>query len=775
MGLIKQPVRVAANGDLVPSGAATVDGVTLVDGDRVLIGYGASPSHSTTYGGIWVVNTAGAWSRASDAATANDLKPGSIVASREGTSLGKSIFVNVSDPGTWASFGAVPQTWALAGPPTAPKYLKDPVRWIFSDGPSWPLAGLSHRGANIQDGDRVLIGFFTSAGIDPGAGIDWAVESGIWVAHAGAWTRASDADTWDKLMPGSIVPVMGAGWTLPSGENSPGTLMINRTDPASWNSSSLGVTRQVWDRTLSYGMLADTITGAPNGAATDQGDYVAGILSNFNTVQRAIAALTIPALDSVNTTGSALSGLDSTSYTPGVRAFVRSVDAYFELREGSSLTVDHLTVETAVNFPSGGQWVRLAERSAKWNARTSWYVDGQNGAASDENDGTIGTPLKTVQELARRLHEAQITGVVTVNIVSDCLSTDKAAFTYRVKPGTLGQLYFVGVPTVVRSGTFTAGTANASTASFNDDYHIEDTSLGATTWTSLGYIAKTTSTDAYLLARTNGTVAYGWLAKDKGSNQARTSAPHAAGSPLLSTWANGDTYQIRKLPRVYDMRFQIDQLASAKFEFLNISWGNAQPANLDGIDFRRCFFSPTTRLFMLAGNYENCCWTNGNSGFFGGTVAGQTSIAGASQIQAGLFVGSGASNYTICTQGSYVQFGNTLTVTFQGARMNCFGQSVVNSISVAFYDCTGDLLTVGTGARCVVTALSGNGNSAYIVNVTQGGSMCAYQTPSWASDAISSKSNAFRVVNSAGDAPFATVSGPTGSLTSPYFAGIIPA
>jgi len=58
-------VRLVATGNLSLNGAATIDGVAVVTGDRVL----AAGQTVASQNGIWIANTAGAWTQASDWAT----------------------------------------------------------------------------------------------------------------------------------------------------------------------------------------------------------------------------------------------------------------------------------------------------------------------------------------------------------------------------------------------------------------------------------------------------------------------------------------------------------------------------------------------------------------------------------------------------------------------------------------------------------------------------------------------------------------------------------
>jgi hypothetical protein len=78
---LKASVRVATTGDIVLGGATTeVDGVTLAQDDRVL----AKQQSTATQNGIWVVNTSGAWTRAADANTAEEVTAGLFTFVEEG-------------------------------------------------------------------------------------------------------------------------------------------------------------------------------------------------------------------------------------------------------------------------------------------------------------------------------------------------------------------------------------------------------------------------------------------------------------------------------------------------------------------------------------------------------------------------------------------------------------------------------------------------------------------------------------------------------------------
>lgn len=106
----KDSVRAASTGNVATlSGPQTIDGVSLVAGDRVLL----KDQTTATANGIYVVAT-GAWARALDADAASELLPGTIVGVQEGTANLDKLFMLVTNgpivigtsPLSFQSYGA---------------------------------------------------------------------------------------------------------------------------------------------------------------------------------------------------------------------------------------------------------------------------------------------------------------------------------------------------------------------------------------------------------------------------------------------------------------------------------------------------------------------------------------------------------------------------------------------------------------------------------------------------------------------------------------------
>lgn len=109
----KAPVRGASSIPMLhpPNGAGNVDGITVGNGDRVLLTAQGVGSEN----GLWVVNLVGNWTRPTDFDTSAEAGPGVAVAVTEGTSNGDSIWLMTTNApitlGTTAlAFSKVPMS-----------------------------------------------------------------------------------------------------------------------------------------------------------------------------------------------------------------------------------------------------------------------------------------------------------------------------------------------------------------------------------------------------------------------------------------------------------------------------------------------------------------------------------------------------------------------------------------------------------------------------------------------------------------------------------------
>lgn len=89
---VKQSVRVATTANVTLSGLQTIDGVTLVAGDAVLVMSQTAPADN----GIYIV-ASGAWARRNDANTSAKVNPGAFVFVEEGNANHDNGFVLTTD------------------------------------------------------------------------------------------------------------------------------------------------------------------------------------------------------------------------------------------------------------------------------------------------------------------------------------------------------------------------------------------------------------------------------------------------------------------------------------------------------------------------------------------------------------------------------------------------------------------------------------------------------------------------------------------------------
>lgn len=104
-------VRAASTANLTLSGAQTIDGVSVVAGDRVLVKNQTTASAN----GIYVAN-AGAWVRSTDADSAAELLNAAVFVS-EGTTLGNSVWLMTTDAPI--TLGTTSLVWTQIGAGTS--------------------------------------------------------------------------------------------------------------------------------------------------------------------------------------------------------------------------------------------------------------------------------------------------------------------------------------------------------------------------------------------------------------------------------------------------------------------------------------------------------------------------------------------------------------------------------------------------------------------------------------------------------------------------------
>jgi len=112
---VKQGCRIATTTNIVPSGIQTLQGIALVDGDRVLVAGQTNPVNNA----IYIVHT-GPWALAPDFNTSSQIISGCMVSIAQGSSSGLVYVLTTPDPIT---LGTSPLTFVplgFGGPPAQP-------------------------------------------------------------------------------------------------------------------------------------------------------------------------------------------------------------------------------------------------------------------------------------------------------------------------------------------------------------------------------------------------------------------------------------------------------------------------------------------------------------------------------------------------------------------------------------------------------------------------------------------------------------------------------
>jgi phage-related tail fiber protein len=230
----KDPVRVVATTNSASLGLLTIDEVTLVAGDRVLLTGQTLPRLN----GIWIAATT-AWARASDANTSAKVVAETLVPVSEGTLYSDTLWLlTTNNPivldTTSLTFAQLPNTADKVRIDASP--TKEPCRAVSIT--NITLSGLQTiDGVSLAANERVLV-----------TGQTTQSTNGLYTAQSGAWVRTTDADTTAKISSGFLVAV------------SEGTL----------NADTLWMLSSNAPLTLGPSALVFIQAGGPRGTATPQ-------------------------------------------------------------------------------------------------------------------------------------------------------------------------------------------------------------------------------------------------------------------------------------------------------------------------------------------------------------------------------------------------------------------------------------------------------------------------------------------------------------------------
>ena len=236
--VVFNPVLLASTGTLTLSGVGqTIDGQTVAAGDRIL----AKNQTNSAENGIYVA-AGGQWARASDADTKEELRSGAFAFVTAGTANGGKGFALTNDA---VEVGTTPltfQAFSVASPRTN---VWSPANVLGSADVATTiniaLSGLQTiDGVLLSAGNRVLVKNQAKP-----------AENGVYVVAAGAWSRATDADTAAEL-PGGTTLFVKSGT---QNRNTAWNIDNSITQTATTVSNSAVVNNLFSTAALSVGML----------------------------------------------------------------------------------------------------------------------------------------------------------------------------------------------------------------------------------------------------------------------------------------------------------------------------------------------------------------------------------------------------------------------------------------------------------------------------------------------------------------------------------------
>lgn len=189
----------------------------------------------------------------------------------------------------------------------------------------------------------------------------------------------------------------------------------------------------------------------------------------------------------------------------------------------------------------GSQRANLLRLNHTFPTRDFYVAD----YGDDSALGDVSHPVKTLTEVARRLHRQLIETAVNIYLLTDI--TDSPCFYLDIKNYYTSYIWIHGTKTLIGSGSFTSvqkyvvPTPNSSTRS---DQQITDSNLPVS-WTASGFVGKI----IYITSGPNSG-SYAWVYQDLGSKKAIVSPFF---NPLTYSRVDpevGDTYSVYSLSKL---------------------------------------------------------------------------------------------------------------------------------------------------------------------------------------------------------------------------------
>jgi hypothetical protein len=431
----KQSVRCTTTGNITLSGTQTIDGISVVAGNRVLVRFQVIGSQN----GIYVV-AAGAWSRAADADSATEIAA-AIVRVDSGTTHGGKLWTTTFK--TTDTIGTTVMNWH--------EVVYNSGSWGISiSGSSGSTTGNAATATTLQTARTIGgVSFNGSANINlPGVN---AAGNQSTTGNAATATALQNARTIGGVSFNGTANINLPGVNAAGNQNTTGsaaTLTTARSINGTSFNGSADITTANWGtaRTLTVGNTGKSVNGSANvswslaeiGAAAAV-HYHAGLLHRNSLVADANTALT------EGTYGfGAASGLLNYPWADGYGKLVVTVN------DGGTHNNASNWIWQVLNDTSGRRYSRYKVNAAGW---TSWALESTgatwNGTAAVATAATVTT---SATASAFKVPFANTTASTTGNY--GLLQDSEATFTYNPSTNTL----VVGTVSGALSGNATTAT-----------------------------------------------------------------------------------------------------------------------------------------------------------------------------------------------------------------------------------------------------------------------------------------------------------------------------
>lgn len=183
--------------------------------------------------------------------------------------------------------------------------------------------------------------------------------------------------------------------------------------------------------------------------------------------------------------------------------------------------------------------------------QADWFIDPVNG--DDEADGKLGEPIKTAEEMRRRIGDQIINQVTTVHLLGDFLADNPVRVWFNLGPQ--GQLRYVGTTTILHGPALVTSSGGGG----NSPFIIDDTTIPD--WTVAG-LMNTNISGPKRLRIVNGSAfipanSISWSLLDAGAFTTRVTPFVLLGPLTFLPAVVGETFVVESLSSIEDLSVDV--------------------------------------------------------------------------------------------------------------------------------------------------------------------------------------------------------------------------